>query len=375
MKQNKPRKTASVFVKADYLKELIFNKHRYMSNNELLKSVLRCYRFFYGNRKKISEDDRKVLQIMKDANISPISAFRWLNVTLMPRDIVEKVKEGSMSMRRAEVLNKQQSKRVKSLLEIEILEDLRQLASEHKLPPNTKLNCIHPSDFKRLMNVCDSVKYTMAYSFAYYHALRIAEVCKCEKSDIDMEKQIVMIKKSKGDKTRIIPLYRPLMPVLKKYFHYDNNNYLIPSNRLDNRPFKPDTLRLKFLRDMKSAGLLKLHYTDKAGMPRYTLNFHSLRRGFATFLLESGWDIRYVQEYLGHSDLSTTQKYTKINITDLQQQMDKLCNKEPMNLNQLDTRDPLAHLQNRLVAGEIKLEDYEKIKQKLVADKDLKYIG
>ena len=119
----KPRRTANIFVKAEWLKEHIFKEYKYMSNNELLKATLRCWRFSYGFRQKLPPEDFKLLEAIKTSGVSPQTAFRWFQATLMPSDIREKLEEGSMSMRKAEKTFKDHNKRVKSMLEIEILED------------------------------------------------------------------------------------------------------------------------------------------------------------------------------------------------------------------------------------------------------------
>lgn len=143
----------------------------------------------------------------------------------------------------------------------------------------------------------------------YSSGLRISEVASCRLCHIDFGKGMIRIL-GKGNKERIVPVGKPARESLLLYEkirykflskHSDDSFFLSKSGR----PLHPDEIRAILDR------YIRLIARSKGYSP------HTIRHSFATHLLSRGADLRAIQEMLGHSNLSTTEKYTHISHSDL----------------------------------------------------------
>ncbi|MCR5506237.1 MAG: tyrosine recombinase XerC [bacterium] len=141
------------------------------------------------------------------------------------------------------------------------------------------------------------------FTLIYGCGLRISEALNLNIKDISTNDMLKI--KGKGNKERLIPM----LPIIKEKI----DNY-IKSAPFD---FKNDS---PIFRGVKGARLTSrvaerdlAMARDYLGLPQTTTP-HSLRHSFATHLLANGADLRTIQELLGHSSLSTTQLYTKVDM-------------------------------------------------------------
>jgi integrase/recombinase XerC len=149
----------------------------------------------------------------------------------------------------------------------------------------------------------------------YGSGLRISEALNLDLLHIDFGQGMVRVT-GKGDKERLVPLTETARQRLLRY--------------LEQRPFfRPDPQTPAFfvgkhgkrLQRRQAARILK-RLAQLAGIPEL-VNPHALRHSCATHLLESGADLRSVQEFLGHARLSTTQRYTHLTIQTLMETYDQ----------------------------------------------------
>ena len=139
--------------------------------------------------------------------------------------------------------------------------------------------------------------------FLYSTACRVSEVCAVKISDIDFYDDFVIVT-GKGSKQRIVPIGTELksnllkyLEVRDKYINKNINNLFITKN-------KNSIDRTAVYRIVKKTAL---HVGIKE-----SIHPHTLRHSAATQMLEAGCDLRTLQEFLGHSSVSTTQIYTKL---------------------------------------------------------------
>jgi len=155
------------------------------------------------------------------------------------------------------------------------------------------------TEIEKIIEATDNTKYRLMISLGYACGLRVSKVVNLRVADLDIDELVVILKGAKGKKDRISVLPEKLQDVLRNVVAGKNtNDFVFDSNR-------GGKLTTTSLQKMFRKSLAKAQINKPA-------TFHSLRHSFATHLLESGTDVRYVQELLGHSNIRTTQIYTQV---------------------------------------------------------------
>ena len=144
----------------------------------------------------------------------------------------------------------------------------------------------------------------------YGSGLRVSELAALNLGDMDFEDLKAKVT-GKGNKERIVILSPNSINVLKKYISvFCNTDQVFLFGSLIKSRKKTHHISEKAIYNITKKHLKRISNDEK-------LTPHSLRHSFATHLLDSGGDLRTIQELLGHSSLSTTQKYTKVETSKL----------------------------------------------------------
>ena len=177
------------------------------------------------------------------------------------------------------------------------------IMTEKKLP-----NVLSPNEIDILIDFYDhdvfiSSRNKTIIDFMYSTGCRVSELINVEESDIDIEEAFVRLE-GKGSKQRIVPLGSKVLINLENYLPLRNKDRKNKNTKLFISKSYKNLDRTAVFRIIKSTGV-------KAGINK-ELYPHILRHSAATHMLEGGCDLRTVQEFLGHSSVSTTQIYTKV---------------------------------------------------------------
>ena len=148
----------------------------------------------------------------------------------------------------------------------------------------------------------------------YSAGLRVAEICSLNNGDIDFQASELRVV-GKGDKERLVPIGRRAIEAVEEYLKTERQQIV---DRLGTEPpWLLVSARGGRLRRERIWELVK-RYITRLGLAE-TVSPHTLRHSFATHLLTGGADLRQVQEMLGHASIVTTQRYTHVDISRLQQ--------------------------------------------------------
>ncbi|MBM3233619.1 integrase [Candidatus Pacearchaeota archaeon] len=152
-------------------------------------------------------------------------------------------------------------------------------------------------EVKKLLDTAETNKSRLMLSLLYSSGLRVSELVNLKKADLNLQDKTGWVRKGKGSKDRIFMLSESLCRELQEYCEKNPEAVYLFSKA---KPLTTRNIQKIIQLTTKKSGI------DKKVTP------HTLRHSFATHLLESGVDIRIIQELLGHSSLNTTQLYTHI---------------------------------------------------------------
>ena len=183
--------------------------------------------------------------------------------------------------------------------------------------------------------------YQLMAKLLYGCGLRLQECLQLRVKDVDFEKRQIIVRAGKGDKDRVTMLPDSVVPFLQEHLRHVKQLHDQDLVRGYGRVDLPFALERKYpnadrewlwqyvfpaskLSRHPQTGLLCRHHihesalqkavrraAQQAGLPK-RVNCHTFRHCFATHLLENGYDIRTVQELLGHKDVKTTMIYTHV---------------------------------------------------------------
>jgi integrase/recombinase XerD len=168
-------------------------------------------------------------------------------------------------------------------------------------------NVLSKDEVRLILEAHSNVKHKMMLSMIYSCGLRCGELLALKPSDIDSKRNIVLLKNAKGKKDRITPLSPKILDMLREYYKvYKPTTYLF-EGQTKGCPYDDRSLQQVLKQALVKAGISK------------PVTLHWLRHSYATHLLESGTDLRYIQELLGHRSSKTTEIYTHVSTKSIQQ--------------------------------------------------------
>ena len=150
----------------------------------------------------------------------------------------------------------------------------------------------------------------------YGSGMRLGELVKLDIEDIDFGERLIFIRQGKGKKDRIIPCTRTALAFVEEYLKAVRPAlcFLDTGTRALFLTLYSDRLTATAFRSVFRKVIHKAGITGRVSP-------HSLRHTFATHLLEGGASVRYIQQILGHEQLSTTAVYTRVSVTSLQKML------------------------------------------------------
>ncbi len=168
--------------------------------------------------------------------------------------------------------------------------------------PQTLPKMLSKPQVVKLFSVVKNPKHLMLLKLCYGMGLRVSEIVNLRIEDIDGATKRVLIAGAKGKKDRYVQLPESILEDLRLYYKEHKPKKWLFEGAYGGQ-YSIRSVQAVFKSAMQKANINK------------TIGIHGLRHSYATHLIESGADIRYLKELLGHNSIKTTQIYT--HVTDL----------------------------------------------------------
>ncbi|HOP05359.1 MAG TPA: tyrosine-type recombinase/integrase, partial [Tenuifilaceae bacterium] len=182
-------------------------------------------------------------------------------------------------------------------IEVEAIERPRR---EHKLP-----NVLSKDEVKRILDAHANVKHRTMLSLIYACGLRRGELLRLRFGDIDRNRNLLIVRQSKGKKDRVVPISDRIMAMLEDYVRAYKPKFYLFEGQKEGMPYDEQSLQSVLKQAVAKCRIRK------------PVTLHWLRHSYATHLLEAGTDLRYIQELLGHRSSKTTEIYTHVSTSSL----------------------------------------------------------
>ena len=155
-------------------------------------------------------------------------------------------------------------------------------------------------EITKILGTEKNSKHRLLLMLAYSSGLRVSEVVALKREHIDISRKVIYVKNTKGRKDRNTILSDKAAKYITEYCNFFGiETWLFPGQQ-PKRPLSIRSAQNIFNKALRNAQIPK------------NISIHSLRHTFATHLLESGTDIRYIQSLLGHANIRTTERYTHV---------------------------------------------------------------
>ena len=180
-------------------------------------------------------------------------------------------------------------------------ENIQRPRREKRLP-----NVLSKLEVKQILESPINIKHRAMLSLIYACGLRRGELLNLTLKDVLSDRHLLFIRQSKGKKDRLIPISDKMIIMLREYYKaYKPQKWLFEGQNPGEQYSE------------RSIQLVLNHAVEKAKINK-PVSLHWLRHSYATHLLESGTDLRYIQELLGHSSSKTTEIYTHVSTHSIQ---------------------------------------------------------
>ena len=186
---------------------------------------------------------------------------------------------------------------IKSRMDVEKFERPR---AQHKLP-----NVLSKEEVKAIIGALVNVKHKTMLSLIYACGLRRSELLYLKFDSIDSKRGLLLIKNAKGKKDRVVPISEKIIEMLRTYYKMYKPKEWLFEGQFAGTQYSEQSLMSVLKQALVKTGIKK------------PVTLHWLRHSYATHLLESGTDLRFIQELLGHKSSRTTEIYTHVSTKSL----------------------------------------------------------